>query len=200
MTRHLFFKNVFQAWGVLALGFTLFAAGASFAQQTLTLRGDAVEGENGHDVTMVFRTTGFWQITQGMGTIQWDSDVIDYVSAGDFGIPEINSGTFTRIPEGMLIFDWDSGGELGTTVPDGTILFSLTFGVRGDAGQSTTVAFTDGWTHLHFESEEDFNLPFSSTSGTVSVVPEPSTAALGVLGLAALGVASLRGRRVLSRV
>jgi len=179
-------------WLVLVL---IAAPVVSWAQTPLTLHGDAVEGDNGHDVTMVFRTTGFWQITQGMGTIQWDPAVADYVQAGDFGIPEINNATFSRIPEGMLIFDWDANNALGTTVPDGTILFSLTFDLRGMPGQSTSVAFTNAWTELHFESAENINLPFTSVSGTISVVPEPSAAALVAAGLVALALAAVRKAR-----
>lgn len=156
-----------------------------WGQTGLTLRGDVVEGENGQDVKVIFRTEGFWQITEGMGTIQWDPHVIDYVNAGDFGIPELDEGAFTRVPEGMLIFDWSASGLLGNTLADGTILFSLTFDIRGEPGESTTVAFTDGWTELHFESAENINLPFSSTPGTVSIVPEPSTAGLVTVALLA---------------
>ena len=161
------------------------AADRVWSQTGLTLRGEAVAGESGHDVTMIFRTDGFWQITQGMGTVQWDPSVIDFVSAGDFGIPAIDSETFTRIPEGMLSFDWTSSSLLGNTLSDGAILFSLTFNLRGAPGASTTVAFTDGWTPLHFESAESINLPFSSVSGTASIVPEPSALALVILAGAA---------------
>jgi hypothetical protein len=115
-----------------------------------------------------------------MGTIQWNPQVIDYVHAGDFGIPEINEGTFSRIPEGMLSFDWSSDDVLGSTLSDGSVLFSLTFGVRGDLGAATSVAFTNGWTELHFESAESIDLPFSSIAGNVAVVPEPGGSAVAI--------------------
>lgn len=153
------------------------------AQTGLTLRGDTVMGDTGDEVTVVFRTEGFWQITQGMGTIQWTPEVMDYVHAGDFGIPEITNGTFSLIPTGRLIFQW-IGNALGNTLPDGTILFSLTFGLHGNPGDSTTVAFTDSWTELHFESVENINLPFSSDSANVSIVPEPASSLLVFAGLA----------------
>lgn len=183
----IFGRRIAAGWRVIWLVLALaFAVGKGWGQTGLTLRGDAVDGENGHDVTMLFRTQGFWQITEGMGTIQWDSSVIDFVSAGDFGIPEIDGGTFTRIPEGKLTFDWTADGLLGNTLPDGSVLFSLTFNVRGGPGDSTAVAFTDGWTPVHFESVESDNLPFTSVSGTASVVPEPAVWALLLLGGAAL--------------
>lgn len=169
------------------------SVGDGWGQTGLTLHGDLVEGEVGDNITLVFRTEGFWQITEGMGTLQWDPDVIDYVDAGDFGIPELDGGSFSRVPEGMLIFDWNADGVLGNTLPDGTILFSLTFAIRGAPGDSTTVAFTDGWTPLHFESAENINLPFSSAPGKVSVVPEPSTALLATCGLILAAVR--RGRK-----
>lgn len=170
------------------------ATGLGWAQTGLTLRGDAVQGENGDDVKVVFRTEGFWQITEGMGTIQWDPQVIDFVSAGDFGIPELDEGAFSRVPEGMLIFSWSADGLLGNTLPDGSILFSLTFAIRGEPGDTTSVAFTNGWTELHFESAESIDLPFSSESGVVSVVPEPSTATL-LAGAAAAIFGGLLGRK-----
>jgi hypothetical protein len=176
-------------WMALALFAT---AGIARAQTDLTLRGDSVDGYLGQNVTLDFRVENFWQITEGIGTIQWDPHVIDYVSAGDFGIPAINAGTFSRIPEGMLTFDWSSGANLGDTLPNGTVLFSLTFEVRGNPGEMTTVAFTNGWTPLQFESPESDNLPFSTVSGNVAVVPEPGgTAAVLALGILAL-VASRR--------
>lgn len=167
-----------------ALACLLGSLGFARAQTGLTLRGDAVTGAAGDEVTVVFRTEGFWQITEGMGTIQWTPEVMDYVHAGDFGIPEITNGTFSLIPTGKLVFQWSSDNITGNTLADGTVLFSLTFGLRGSAGESTSVAFTDGWTPLHFESAENINLPFSSDPATVSVVPEPASGLLVFAGLA----------------
>jgi hypothetical protein len=180
----------------LAIVFVLFlqcVALTARAQTGLTLRGDSLVGETGEDVTITFRTEGFWQITQGMGTIQWDPHVIDYAHAGDFGIGALSSGSFTLIPdEGMLTFQWTSSATLGNTLPDGSILFSLTFGIHGTSGETTSVAFTNGWTPLHFESAESINLPFSSVSGNVTVVPEPATVVLVGFGLLAAGFMRFR--------
>lgn len=166
------------------------AALTAQAQTGLTFHGDSVVGEAGNEVTITIRTDGFWQITQGMGTIQWDPHVIDYAHAGNFGIPAISSGTFSLIPdEGMLTFQWASSATLGNTLPDGSVLFTLTFGIHGTAGETTSVAFTNGWTSLHFESAESINLPFSSVSGNVTVVPEPGTVALVGFGIVAAGFA-----------
>lgn len=162
----------------------------AIAQTGLTLKGDTVTGQNGQTVEVVFRTEGFWEITQGMGTIQWDPSVMDYDDASRFGIPELNGGSFSRIPEGMLIFNWSSDNALGNTLADGTVLFALSFSIRGGPGDSTTVAFNDAWLALHFESAESIDLPFSSVPATVSVVPEPAS---GVLLLA--GVLALLARR-----
>jgi hypothetical protein len=171
-------------WLALAMcGLLLLAAPRGLAQTGLTLKGEVVSGLPDGDVTIRFRTEGFWEITQGMGTIQWDPHVADYVSAGDFGIPELNEGTFSRIPEGMLTFDWNSTSSLGNTLADGTVLFSLNFGVRGAPGDTTSVDFTNAWTALHFESAENINLPFSSVPGGITVVPEPPVAALLVAAL-----------------
>jgi hypothetical protein len=164
-------------WLALAVCALLLLVAPQGWAQTLTLKGEVVSGLSDGDVTIRFRTEGFWEITQGMGTIQWDPHVADYVSAGDFGIPELNEGTFSRIPEGMLTFDWDSNNSVGNTLADGTVLFSLTFGVRGSPGDTTSVEFTNGWTALHFESAVNINLPFSSVPGGITVVPEPSTTA-----------------------
>jgi len=165
------------AWLALTVCALLLLVAPLGRAQTLTLKGEVVSGLPDGDVTIRFRTEGFWEITQGMGTIQWDSHVADYVSAGDFGIPELNEGTFSRIPEGMLTFDWSSNSSLGNTLSDGTVLFSLTFGVRGAPGDATSVDFTNGWTPLHFESAENINLPFSSVPGGITVVPEPAAVA-----------------------
>lgn len=179
-------------WLALALcGLLLLAAPQGRAQTGLTLKGEVVSGLPGGVVTIRFRTEGFWEITQGMGTIQWDPHVADYMSAGDFGIPELNEGSFSRIPEGMLTFNWNSNSSLGNTLADGSVLFSLTFGVRGAPGDTTTVAFTNGWTALHFESAENINLPFSSVPGNVTVVPEPASSMLLALGIAIFAI----GRR-----
>ncbi len=157
------FRNSSLCTWKLAIAFFLLlqcAVLTARAQTGLTLRGDSVSGETGHEITLTFRTEGFWQITQGMGTIQWDPHVIDYVHAGDFGIGALSSGSFSLIPdEGMLTFQWTSSATLGNTLPDGSILFSLTFGIHGTSGDTTSMAFTNGWTPLHFESAESINLP-----------------------------------------
>jgi hypothetical protein len=187
--------------GLAVCGLLLLVAPQGRAQTGLTLKGESVSGLPDGDVTIRFRTEGFWEITQGMGTIQWDSHVADYVSAGDFGIPELNEGTFSRIPEGMLTFDWSSDSSLGNTLADGTVLFSLTFGVRGAPGDTTSVDFTNAWTALHFESAENIDLPFSSVPGGITIVPEPPTIAFlaGALLLALYEWGRLRRVRPLLR-
>jgi hypothetical protein len=190
-------------WLALALCGLLLLAAPQGQAQTLTLKGEVVSGLPNDNVTIRFRTEGFWEITQGMGTIQWDSHVADYVSAGDFGIPELNEGTFSRIPEGMLTFDWSANSSLGNTLADGTVLFSITFGVRGAPEDTTSVDFTNGWTSLHFESAVNINVPFSSVPGEITVVPEPGAVAWAIGGLLlmmcgwrrALGVAGALQRR-----
>lgn len=180
---------------LVALALLAAAGPLARAQTGLTLRGDAVAGSPGSGVTLTFRVEGFWQITQGMGTIQWDPHVMDYVSAGDFGIPEVDEGTFTLIPSGKLAFDWSSDNILGNTLSNDTVLFSLTFNVRGDPGDATTVAFTNAFTPLHFESVENIDLPFSSVAGAVTVVPEPGTAALLAAGVGFAALLRWRHRR-----
>ena len=183
--------HLLVCWLAPAVCGLLLLAAPQGRAQTLTLKGEVVSGQPNGGVTIRFRTEGFWEITQGMGTIQWDSHVADYVSAGNFGIPELNEGTFSRIPEGMLIFDWSSNSSLGNTLADGTVLFSLTFGVRGSPGDKTSVDFTNGWTSLHFESAENINVPFSSVPGEITVVPE-SDAIAWAIGALLVGLCARR--------
>lgn len=152
----------------------------------LQFHGSSATATTGENVTLLFRTDNFFSITSGMGTIQWDPQVVDYVRAGDFGIPELSESSFSKTEDGMLIFNWQANNLLGTTIPNGAVVFSLTFGVRGDAGTSTTVAFTNGFYPLRFESPESFDLPVSTTPGNISVVPEPAPFGLATIGLLGL--------------
>lgn len=93
----------------------------------------------------VIVVNGFTDISSISFTLQWDTDVIEFVDTDTFGLPPGFGGNpygYDLLNEGRLKFLWiHSSSE--SSLEDGSTLMRLKFKTIGDAGNSTPLEFVD---------------------------------------------------------
>lgn len=96
-------------------------------------------------VTVPITITDFNNVTSIQFTLTWDATVIDYDSTADYGLNGINSGSFgeTSVDNGRLTFLWIDPMGGSASLPDNSVLFSVSYTGVGRAGESSTIQFGD---------------------------------------------------------
>lgn len=113
---------------------------------------------------------------------------------GDFGLPEYNPPS--REPATYINAIWNSEGGYSTGVPTGIVAF-VTVDFTGVAPGVYSFSLSSDL----FGPSAAYNLqglPGSHLDGTLELVPEPSSVAMGLPGLAGLGLMAFRCRRARS--
>ena len=131
----------------------------------------------GDRVTASLSVSGFDQVLDFQFTLQWDPTVLSYVSLGNYGLNGLPAGNFGTIltNRGKVTVSWDDPTGLGTTVSNGTVIFTMSFVVVGSAGGRSSLALADAPTPREADTAAGFaSLNFISVSGQVEVVsPAP---------------------------
>lgn len=99
----------------------------------------------GERITMPLRVSSFNDVTSLQFTLGWDPGVLQYASLGSLGLRGLSTGNFSvaGTAEGKLTFAWDDPQATGVTLPDGSIIFSVTFEVVGEHGSRSLLVFDD---------------------------------------------------------
>ncbi|MEZ4940096.1 MAG: HYR domain-containing protein [Saprospiraceae bacterium] len=98
----------------------------------------------GQTVTLDITALNFDSIAGLQFSIGWDPAVITFASVGNFNPSLVlNNGNFgvTQTGAGFLGFAWTSALPGGTTLSDGSVLFSVTFNVAATGNASTAIVF-----------------------------------------------------------
>jgi hypothetical protein len=168
-------KEMFQRLlrtSVLAwlLGFPVVGSAVSFSAGSATITPGAT--------TMISVTTsGFSQVLNFQFTVQWNSSVLQYVSAASSGASGVNFGTGST-GSGKLLVSWDDPFAEGQTLSDGTTVFTIQLQAVGSNGTSSSVGFSDSPTPREVLVKVGNNLVTqtpSTSDGSVNVSkPKPT--------------------------
>lgn len=95
-------------------------------------------------ITMDFTVQDFKKIAGMQFAIDWDPSCLQLLDDGiiipaNKPVPGLNSGKFNPSGNGCLIVLWDDATGEGVTVPDATVIFSLSFKVLGNLGTTCSV-------------------------------------------------------------
>lgn len=76
-------------------------------------------------------------------TIEYDPGVIDLTSIQNFNpnLPGLGIGNFNSLP-GEIVFSWNDFNPAGSSVPDGSVLFTLCYQIVGSIGDCSPVQFS----------------------------------------------------------
>ncbi len=115
------------------------------SEDVLTLRFPEVTAKPGAEVCLPLQAYDFTQLLAMQYTISWDPALLELKGVKDFGLPFLDQADFgfNRVKEGLLPFVWINDALQSTTIPDGSVIYSICFTVKGKAGQSAKVQFTE---------------------------------------------------------
>ncbi len=97
-------------------------------------------------VTMPVEVLNFDSIIGVQFVIQWDPEVINYLTVLNFNLPGMTIENFGRnqTDEGILRFAWNTPlVKTGLSLPDSSFLFLIKFSAKGQHGDGTPVVFTE---------------------------------------------------------
>ncbi len=102
----------------------------------------------GDTLSLDIKTTGFNEVIGFQYGIKWNPEYFEYLSAGNFNLPNFSDQTFgvpgegNNVP-GNLRISWVDALFSGINVPDGTVVFSIQFLVKTGAQTSTFIEFSE---------------------------------------------------------
>ncbi|MCB0707514.1 MAG: gliding motility-associated C-terminal domain-containing protein [Saprospiraceae bacterium] len=106
-------------------------------------------------------------------TIEWETSVLQFVSVGNFGLPNLTNGNFDAsfAAFGAMCLDWTDLSGAGITLVDGTAIFDLCFNVVGDPYECSPINFTDFPCGINVVTTESsgVNVGLTSQPGEVCV-------------------------------
>jgi hypothetical protein len=143
----------------------------------VTLSMPDVIGEQGNQICVPIRTTGFNEVSALQGTIEWDSQVASYNSTQAHALPGFNNNSFFNITVNQLTFVWfDNTGNTPSTLSNGAAVFEVCFDVIGATGQSTRLDFVDSPTQLLSSDNNGNEFAVQGISGSITVGTAPDCA------------------------
>ncbi|MBK9335776.1 MAG: hypothetical protein IPM98_03975 [Lewinellaceae bacterium] len=139
----------------------------------LTTLASSANGQPGQQVTIDVTVQGFSDVSGVQFSMEWDPAVAQFTGVGNFNLPGLDAANFHTNPAGMSFCWWTDVLAGGRTLPNGSVLFSLTFTLVGQPGSSTPVVFVQ--TPTKFEVVDGNCDPFglNVAGGQISVVAQP---------------------------
>jgi hypothetical protein len=128
--------------------------------------------QEGTDITIPVKVTGFNNVMSIQGTVQFDQTKLTYSSVQDYtlltGMVPSGFGT-TQVNLGILTFSWMDPGLAGLTLPDSSTIFSITFHVIGTAGQVCPLTFVNAPTPFEVIDPTMSPVSYALINGSVSI-------------------------------
>jgi gliding motility-associated-like protein len=133
---------------------------------------ECVDGEPGDIVCIPVSTQNFTNISSFQYSMHWNDDILSYQSVQAFGIPFLAQASFGEgnAANGSLGVVWTNDEGLGTSVPNGDVLFEICFEIIGDVGQSTLMTFDGFPTAVEVTDVSAAELPVTFLQCAVNVV------------------------------
>jgi hypothetical protein len=149
----------------------ILSLGLSQTASAIHLIMPARSAQNGTQVTIPVRATGFTSIMSCQFTVDFNASVLSYVSVQGFGLAGMNASNFgtTQTSSGKLTFLWTDPASTGVTMADTVTFFTVTFNVIGSAGQSSQLNFGSVPTVVEIVDASYNTLTPVITNGSLSV-------------------------------
>ncbi|MCS6929402.1 MAG: cohesin domain-containing protein [Saprospiraceae bacterium] len=133
-----------KIWSILFIALSL---PTLYAEKKVTFCLPVVNNAKpGEVVNLPVRVANFDSIVGVQFVLQWDPNVINYLSVLNFNLPSLTINNFNtnETSQGILRFSWNTTNvKTGVSLPDSTSIFIVKFGVKGQNGQGTPVVFTE---------------------------------------------------------
>jgi subtilisin-like proprotein convertase family protein len=142
--------SVLRAGGVMSRAAAVAVLALAWAQvaqaaPAVTFRFSSHTNAPGATVTARVSVNGFTQVTSAQFTMQWDPAVLQFLGTGGYNLGGLGGGSFgtTLTNIGKLTLSWDDPSGMSVTVPDGTVIFTVSYRAVGPNGSASALAFID---------------------------------------------------------
>jgi len=112
----------------------------------LTVIAESGAADCGQTYTLNITALNFDSLGSLQFSVGWDPAILQYGTFGNLNpalqLSPTNFGT-TSVNAGFLAFSWTTNSLTGTTIPNGAVLFSITFNVIGGNNANSLIQFGD---------------------------------------------------------
>jgi hypothetical protein len=132
---------------------------------------DSLAGNQGSQVIVAIRASGFDSIISIQGTIAFDSSVLAFVGVQNMNLPSMSNANFgtTYVANGKLTFSWNEANLTPISVADSSEVFGVVFQLIGAPGESSPVSITGSPTLIEVVNWAYTPIPFATRAGFVSI-------------------------------
>ncbi len=148
---------------------SLICAATLVAQPTIEI--DNTSGDPGGSVSVNFTVSNFTDLVGMQFSINWDPAVLAFSSLSNVNtsVRDFDQDAFNLDPRftdgGNIVVSWFDFGAEPNSLPNGTILFTVTFDIVGSSGSSTTISISDQPRKIEVINEADEDVGLISTGG-----------------------------------
>jgi hypothetical protein len=117
--------------------------------------------QSGAQIQVPVTVKDFNNIISIQGTIEFNPQILNFVSVQGFNLPGMNASNFgiSETQNGKLMFSWFEGNLNGQYLQDSSHIFTIVFSITGNVGQQSQLTFGNTPTSLeiinsYFQSEQ----------------------------------------------
>jgi hypothetical protein len=133
----------------------------------LTFQIGSVQAAIGDEICLPIIAFEAIDIVSFQYTINYDPTKLEYIGTGpDYAFPGFTNGSVVNSPAGVLRVAWADNLANGTTIPDGSAVYTICFRVLST--DLTLVTFGNAPTAIEFENEDDIIDDFTLLNGQVN--------------------------------
>lgn len=134
---------------------------------------DNYVADAGSSFTADIQVDSFINLGSSALSVNWDPEVLKFTEVSNLGVTlnELSGiNESEAVSDGKLGFVWlNSSASTGVTLPDSTVLFSITFEVVGNGGDTTSLRFTDDPVIREFSNLQPALVPSTYTDALITV-------------------------------
>jgi len=158
----------------LAIGVLLMSSLPLFAQPVFTVSPQTIDVDPGQEFSVDIVVNNFNDILSMQFPIIWDPGVLEFqevTNVNSDAVPGLGPNLFGYVPDkpGKLTLSWFDNNLAGISVPDGTVIFSVTFR-----------ALTDGTTPVEIKDDPGLTIEvIDANENEVGMTTQNSTVTVG---------------------
>ncbi|MFZ1752046.1 MAG: cohesin domain-containing protein, partial [Saprospiraceae bacterium] len=146
------------------------------AEAQLTVSVSSVEVDQNAQATVNVAVNGFTSLVGVQFSLNYDSLLLDFVSAGNFAatLPNLSSLAVSGpngvgVKKGQITFSWFDSQGPGQTLPNGGRLFSIVFATKGAKGSKADITVTSTPRKAEFYGLDLVEKPVAGVKGTITI-------------------------------
>ncbi len=109
----------------------------------------------GEQICVDVTTTDFQDVFSFQFSLNWDPNILEFTSVGQFGVSGLGASSFLQNTPGELGVAWADPSALGVTIPDGSSLFQICFSAKDVNNATGDVIFSNSPTFTEFVNNEN---------------------------------------------